>query len=265
MEARYDFGRNWSEFAAKIDERHLEEAKTNLTRLVGNVEGFSFLDIGCGSGLHSAAALALGATKVRAVDYDSDSVSTTRAVLERFAPGADWTVERADALDSETLPKEKFDIVYSWGVLHHTGDMWAGIRNAAKLVASDGRLCLALYLETPLCGAWKVEKRLYAQNRWLRPIIRWPFTGAFLLARQLRFRDAMSYIKSYQRGRGMNFFTDIDDWLGGYPYESVVPNELVKVLQEQNYRLDAEFNIKIGSGLFGTGCGEWRFRRVAQA
>lgn len=262
MDTRYDFGRNWAEFAAKIDEEHLEEAKRNLTRLVGDVQGCSFLDIGSGSGLHSAAALALGASKVRAIDYDPDSVATTRAILERFAPGLDWKVGRADALDTETLPKEAFDIVYSWGVLHHTGDMWKGIRNAAALVEPGGRLCLALYVKTPLCGAWKVEKRIYSSQRWMRPFIRISYVGAYVIAKQIRVGNAIKYISDYKKSRGMHFMTDVDDWLGGYPYESIVPNELYGRMEALGFQLDAEFNTKAGKGVFGTGCGEWRFTRI---
>jgi 2-polyprenyl-6-hydroxyphenyl methylase/3-demethylubiquinone-9 3-methyltransferase len=233
-----------------------------LTRLVGDVQGCSFLDIGCGSGLHSAAALALGASKVRAVDYDPDSVATTRAVLERFAPGLDWTVERADALDLKTLPTETFDIVYSWGVLHHTGDMWKGISNAAALVAPGGRLVLALYLRTPLCGAWKVEKRIYSSQRWLRPAIKGIYVGAYMVAKQIRTGGVRKYISDYKKSRGMNFLTDVDDWLGGYPYESVIPSELHSRMKEAGFRFDTEFNIRSGRGVFGAGCGEWRFMRA---
>lgn len=261
MNTRYDFGRNWSEFAARIDERNLEEAKKNLARLVGPIEGQSFLDIGCGSGLHSAAALALGAAKVRAIDYDADSVATTRAVLERFAPGLDWTVERADALDPQAMPKGPFDIVYSWGVLHHTGDMWRGIRNAAALVGPGGRLCLALYLRTPLCGVWAIEKRVYSSQRWLRPLIKAFYVAAFVVAKQIRSGDAKGYIANYKESRGMDFLTDVDDWLGGYPYESVTDAGLVCGVSGLGFRPVYKHNIKSGVGVFGTGCGEWRLQR----
>ena len=160
MNARYDFGRNWSELAARFEEAHLDQACDDLRRLVGDVEGRTFLDIGCGSGLHSAAALRLGARKVRALDYYDRCVETTKAVLHRFAPQEDWLVGQADVLDKTSLPSETFDIVYSWGVLHHTGDMWTAIRNAADLVGSEGRFGIAIYLKTPLCGLWTIEEAL---------------------------------------------------------------------------------------------------------
>ena len=55
-----------------------------------------------------------------------------------------------------------FDFVYSWGVLHHTGDMYRALRGAAGRVAPGGRFLFALYRRTPLCWLWKLEKRWYA-------------------------------------------------------------------------------------------------------
>lgn len=262
-DARYDFGRNWAELAARLDRPHLEEAKRNLARLVGDVRGRDLLDLGCGSGLHSAAALDLGANSVLALDYDPVCVSTAQVVLEKFVPGRNWKVERADALDPQTLPKELFDTVYSWGVLHHTGDMWRAIDNAANLVKPTGEFCLALYLKTPFCNAWKVEKRIYATNRWLRPIIKWPYVLAFLARKQMTTRDAIPFVREYSKSRGMEFLVDVDDWLGGYPYESVDSAELKERLEQRGFRLIESFNTTAGTGVFGTGCGEWRFNKVA--
>ncbi|WP_164888313.1 MULTISPECIES: class I SAM-dependent methyltransferase [unclassified Mesorhizobium] len=262
MNARYDFGRNWSELAARFKEEHLDHACENLRRLVGDVKGRTFLDIGCGSGLHSAAALRLGARNVWALDYDVRCVETTNAVLSQFAPEGNWRVERSDILDKTSLPSEAFDIVYSWGVLHHTGDMWTAIRNAADLVGPSGRLAIAIYLKTPLCGFWTVEKRLYSSQRWLRPPARALFVSAYMLARTLRHRDAISFVRNYRERRGMEFLADVDDWLGGYPYQSTSAAELEAEIEKLGFRAKERFNVMPGIGLFGTGCGEWCFERT---
>lgn len=259
MNERYDFGRNWAELASRFDVSNVNQSAIDLTRLVGDVEGKTFLDIGCGSGLHSAAALKLGAKSVHAIDYDEDCVSTTNAVLAKFQQDSDWKVNRADVLDSSTLPPGLFDIVYSWGVLHHTGNMWKAIENAASRVAPGGRFCIALYLKTPFCSAWAMEKKLYAQNKWLRPLIKWPYAAAFMAAKTIRTGDAISYVRNYKSSRGMEFMVDIDDWLGGYPYESVEPEELKRFVARFGFVQEAAFGERAGSGLFGTGCGEWRF------
>jgi 2-polyprenyl-3-methyl-5-hydroxy-6-metoxy-1,4-benzoquinol methylase len=258
---RYDFGRNWSELAAHFDDRHIDEACVNLKRLVGDLRGKSFLDVGCGSGLHSLAAVRLGARQVYALDYDNRCVDTARAVLKRFAENGAWQVEPGDALNPNTFPEQKFDVVYSWGVLHHTGDMWTAISNASKLVSDGGHYCLALYLKTPLCGAWTVEKRLYSKHSRLRGPIKAGFVAAFVTIQTLKARNAASYIRNYKKSRGMEFLVDVDDWLGGYPYESVRPRELERFVEGLGFETEARFNQKIGSGLFGTGCGEWNFRK----
>ena len=213
--------------------------------------------------MHSAAALALGANSVVALDYDPVCVSTATAVLQKFAPNGNWKVSRADALDPKSLPEDMFDIVYSWGVLHHTGAMWAAIDNAARLVKPGGEFCLALYLKTPFCNAWKAEKKIYARNKWLRPLVKWPYVLAFLTWKQIATRDAASFVREYSKSRGMEFVIDVDDWLGGYPYESVSPTDLKTHLEQQGFALAEAFNTTAGRGIFGTGCGEWRFVRAA--
>lgn len=263
MGARYDFGRNWSELAERFEEERVARAAADLSRLVGDLEGRTFLDVGCGSGLHAVAALRLGARSVHAIDYDPDSVATTQAVLTRFAADGDWRVERGDALAAGGLPPGPFDVVYSWGVLHHTGDVWRAIDNTASRVGPGGRLAVALYVRTKFCPAWTVEKRIYARHAWLRPLVKYPFAGALLAARAVRNRDAISHVRDYRRTRGMEFLVDVDDWLGGYPYESVVAADLETAVEGLGLRLDASFNTAPGVGLFGTGCGEWRFVRRA--
>lgn len=261
-ETRYDFGRNWSDLTARLEERHVLEASKDLARLTGDLDGKTFLDIGCGSGLHAAAACRLGARKVVAIDYDPQSVATARTVLDRFAGGPNWQVGQADATDMSSLPADSFDIVYSWGVLHHTGNMEKAVRNAAALVAPGGRLCMALYLKTPLCGFWRVEKRIYSRNKWLRPVIKAPFVAALLLARTLRQGDPVSFVKNYRQRRGMEFLVDVDDWLGGFPYESLLPEDLEAMVGRLGFQATARFNVRPGLGILGTGCGEWRFERM---
>ena len=103
-----------------------------------DLAGRTFLDIGCGSGLFSLAALQLGA-KVHSFDYDPDAVATTRQLRDRYAPDSDWRVEQGSVLDSSLISRlGQFDIVYSWGVLHHTGALWEALDAACRLVAPGG-------------------------------------------------------------------------------------------------------------------------------
>jgi len=263
MPPRYDFGRNWSEFASTVTPQSIEFAEQALTRLVDNPRGKTFFDIGSGSGLHSLAALRLGAARVVAIDYDPASVETTRRLLSAHADSDAWRVYRDDILNLEDPPDETFNIVYSWGVLHHTGAMWQAIDNALAFVKPDGLLAIALYRKTPFCGLWKYEKRLYASYKFLRPLVRKPFAAALLFAHLLKGRDPRKVVTNYATPRGMSFMHDLDDWLGGYPYESVEPEDLEAYLGERGFTLVRRFNTEKRLGLFGTGCGEWVFRRHA--
>jgi 2-polyprenyl-6-hydroxyphenyl methylase/3-demethylubiquinone-9 3-methyltransferase len=164
MAARYDFGRNWAALAAQLGEEHVAQACADLRWLVGDIAGRSFLDIGCGSGLHSVAALRLGAKRVLAVDYDSRCVEVARAKLRRFAPAGDWEVRRADVLAPASLPTGHFD--------HHTGAMWRAVANAAKRVAPGGRFFVALYSSNaaiPSAEFWLEVRQRYHHSSRRRP------------------------------------------------------------------------------------------------
>jgi len=123
LESHFSFGENWAEYAQRIDEKRIEEAEKSVVRLVGKeaIEGQTFLDIGCGSGLFSLAAVRLGARQLLAVDLDPQSVETTRRILSRHVPGANWDCRQISVFDLDPSTVGTFDVVYSFGVLHHTG------------------------------------------------------------------------------------------------------------------------------------------------
>ena len=268
VETHFAFGKNWAAYAEQIAEPEIDEATKGLQRLVPRLDGGRFLDIGCGSGLHSVAALRLGAAEVVGIDIDSDSVGTTRAVLRRYAPGAPARVAQTSVFDVSPDTFGRFDVVYSWGVLHHTGDMFRALRCAAELVNPGGALVIALYRKTWLCGFWRREKRWYtraserAQSR-ARAI----YTKLFALALWLNGKRLRDHVQSYcNRSRGMDFFHDVHDWLGGYPYESISPNELDDLMASIGFTRTRAF-VQRGrffgrdSGILGSGCDEYVYTR----
>src|SRR3712207_3811365 len=134
---RFAFGKNWQSFVdTALNSQRIVKAAASLRRLL-NLEhlcGRTFLDIGCGSGLFSLAACLLGAERVIAFDYDTDSVDASRAVRARAGiPAERWSIEQGSILDRAFLDTvHPADIVYSWGVLHHTGAMWQALDNAVN-------------------------------------------------------------------------------------------------------------------------------------
>jgi len=266
VESHFRFGENWKDYSRLIDGSRVTQATMDLRRLVGDsLAGLTFLDIGSGSGLHSAAALALGAS-VTATDIDPDSVATTTAVLERLAPAGAWVVHRRSVFELPAVWAGRFDVVYSWGVLHHTGDMWRAIGEAAGAVAPGGCLALALYRRTLLCGPWRVEKHWYthaspaAQARARRLFVR-----AFRIIHQMRGGDPDQYMRDYASSRGMDFEHDVHDWMGGYPYESTGPVALREFLCERGFVEERAFLATGGrmtTGVLGSGCDEFLFRRT---
>ncbi|MGH7073375.1 MAG: class I SAM-dependent methyltransferase, partial [Stellaceae bacterium] len=234
-----------------------------LRRLCPDISGRTFLDIGCGSGLSSLAALRLGATRVLATDIDENSVKTTRSVLSRYAPNGNWSVMECSVFEL-TPDDERFDVVYSWGVLHHTGAMWDAIARAAALVSEGGTLVIAIYRKTPLCGIWRIEKSIYSRLPYpLQTPIRLSYTALFSLGLLASGRNPVTYAREYVLKRGMRWQIDIHDWLGGYPYESAAADDIERFLNDRGFpHIDFHLasNVRLG-GLFGSGCDEYSAKR----
>ena len=163
---RFSFGENWSSYAELIDETAIQGAEAGILQLIdrADLEDHTFLDIGCGAGIHSLAAARLGASSIHAVDLDSKSVETARALFERFPVETRLRIEETSVFDLDPASIGTFDIVYSWGVLHHTGNVEMAVRKAADMVASGGLFVFSLYRPTSLDWFWLPEKEWYAQT-----------------------------------------------------------------------------------------------------
>jgi 2-polyprenyl-6-hydroxyphenyl methylase/3-demethylubiquinone-9 3-methyltransferase len=267
---RFAFGANWMRFAELLDESRIADAEASLRMMLGtdDLQGRSFLDIGSGSGLFSLGAARLGAGRIQSFDYDRDSVECTTAVRDQFFPGkADWLVEWGDITDTVYCSSlGTFDVVYAWGVLHHTGALWTALANTCDLVAPGGVLYLSIYNDQGRRSArWRAIKRRYNN---LPGALRIPYavlvstpnelsTAARRLVRG-RFRE---YVRSWKESgpRGMSRWRDLLDWAGGYPFEVAKPEDVFRFCRAQGFELR-----ELATTGGGHGCNEFVFARTTE-
>lgn len=257
---RFAFGANWSAFLSVMSEQRIEVAQKALGQLLGTqtLAGKRFLDIGSGSGLSSLAAFRMGA-EVSSFDFDQKSVNCTTELRRRFGQESPrWKVQQGSVLDPEFMSSlGTHDVVYSWGVLHHTGQMWNAIDQASQRVAPGGQFFIAIYNdEGGMSRFWKAVKRIYCSGtagRWLMLALFMPYFALRHLVKLLVSRGK----SSSSRTRGMSVYYDWIDWLGGYPFEVAKVEELLHFCQARGFTLE---NLTTTNRL---GCNELVFRRTS--
>ena len=253
---RYTFGANWSRFLGHLTPERIENATASLRTMLQreSLAGLTFLDAGSGSGLFSLAARRLGA-RVHSFDFDPQSVACTAELRSRYAPGdPQWRVESGSVLDRDYLASlGTYDIVYSWGVLHHTGRQQHALENVVPLVKPGGTLFIALYNDQGWISTyWTAVKRHYNKH----PLLRAPLValhvpyllGARFVARALTGRLTQE--------RGMSLWYDLLDWLGGWPFEVSTPSDIVGFYQRHGFT-----PVRVDTVGRRPGCNEFVFTR----
>jgi 2-polyprenyl-6-hydroxyphenyl methylase/3-demethylubiquinone-9 3-methyltransferase len=254
----FSFGRNWLRYAKTVTEENIQAAEASLKRLLHkeDLNGLRILDIGCGSGLFTTAALRPGASEVVALDVDADCVLCTKQLTSHFAQDHinRLTVKRISVLSPDIETIGDFDIVYSWGVLHHTGNLWIAVNNAAGRVKPGGLLALALYNKTASNHFWLRTKQFYNFSplaiKGLMAFALWSITvSARILKRQNPF---------YKKDRGMSVWYDTTDWLGGLPYEWASVDEVTNYIKSRGFEIISVIPVKG----FKHGCNEYLFQKI---
>jgi 2-polyprenyl-3-methyl-5-hydroxy-6-metoxy-1,4-benzoquinol methylase len=262
---RFGFGENWSKYLAQVDERRIALARASLQKMLAadDLTGKSFIDIGSGSGLFSLAARQLGA-RVFSFDFDINSVKCAQVLKSRFFPeDPDWKAEQGSVLDGAYLSRlGTFDVVYSWGVLHHTGEMWIALANVVPLVKDGGKLFVAIYNDQGgWSRRWKAIKRAYVSlPRGLKWLVVWPCFGAIWGPRLLKDLLTLRPFRSWSeyRDRGMSPWRDLIDWVGGYPFEVAKPEEIFDFYKQRGFKL-----VKMTTQGAAMGCNEFVFEKIA--
>lgn len=260
---RFQFGKNWQSFLATVNDERIAIAERSILELLREqrLDGLRVIDVGSGSGLFSLAARRLGA-QVVSFDYDPSSVACAQELKQRYFPhDPSWTILEGSVLETEFLgPLGQFDLVYSWGVLHHTGDMWTALRNASTLVNPDGKLVVAIYNNQGIKSAlWKRVKQTYcsgpvgqaAMGTLFVPYFFGVTVAASVVSRRNLFAE-------YKKNRGMSVTHDWTDWLGGLPFEVASVEEIFSFFKGLGFDL---FNIKTTNSL---GNNQFVFVRTGQ-
>ena len=247
---RFEFGKNWRNFLKGLTDEKVLQAEASMREMLAmdSLAGKTFLDIGSGSGLFSLAARRLGA-KVTSFDYDPESVACTRFLKDRFFKNdANWMVEQSSVLDDAAMARHRgYDIVYSYGVLHHTGQMWTAIENAAATVGQDGTFVISIYNDQGTWSRrWTKLKRVYNA---LPRALRLPYAILVMGTREIPQvfwatvkRGPLGYVKQVKEygqggGRGMSMWNDLVDWIGGYPFEVAKPEQIFHFFKDRGFEM----------------------------
>jgi len=269
MGLQFNFGRNWRDFSRNaLSSERVEQARNDFDDLLSGVplKRRSFLDIGFGQGLTLLLAASGGATVV-GCDINPLCAEVLQENRKRYFPelnGRNIPIIVGSILDESVVEKLRaaapgaaglYDIVHSWGVLHHTGNMKRAIEATASLVKPGGNLILAIYARHWSSPAWRAIKYSYVHcPALLQKLLVSAFYPIIYVAKWLVTRGRVT-----EKARGMDFFYDVVDWVGGYPYEYARADEIVTTMQALGFEAE-----RILAAEVPTGCNQLIFKALAK-
>lgn len=244
----FSFGKNWKEYLKTVSVERIDAVKGDLEKWLGKdfIRDKTIIDIGCGSGIHSLGFYLLGAREILSIDIDKYSVDAAISLWEKQGKPENWKIQHASIMDDSFISeysKKGYDLVYSWGVLHHTGDMWKALDNASKFLKGGSLFWIALYVKGPrynrdlalkkkynrssVFGKWIIEKR-YITKQYIKLFIFGEFRK---LINVFLNREVYMF-------RGMDKKHNLKDWLGGLPYEVASLEEIIEFAKERDLVLE---------------------------
>lgn len=238
----FSFGKNWQNFLKTLSKPKIKIAMESIQEFLGDLKNKTILDIGCGSGLFSYCMYLLGAKEITSIDIDPFSIKCTQYLRDKVHNKKNWNILHGSILNRDfILNLKKYDIVYSWGVLHHTGKMWDAIENSLKLVKENGLFYIAIYNKTQFSNIWLKIKKIYNLNPKIgKTLMDYGLFGVhYLIYPLFMLKNPFKELKNYQKNRGMHPIIDIKDWLGGFPFEFARFEEIVNYIN----KVDRKFKL----------------------
>ena len=203
MEVTKFYKDHWTDYPLELEGviKHLQHIYPD------GLEGKTVLDGGCGSGMVSVAFATLGAD-VTGVDVTRQCVENGRKNAQRF--GVECRFIQADLVTLSL--DDQFDIIYTWGVLHHTPDAEASFHSLATHLKEDGDIIIAVYLRTPLSGFWNSIRVFYQRSPSMLKTVTRKTTAALLAGVDMAKRLVGGRQRYMMRGTSNEEI--VNDWFG---------------------------------------------------
>lgn len=160
----------------------------------GRWRGRDVLEIGCGIGTDSVNFVRNGAD-LTIVELSSESMAITRKRLELERFRATLVNGNAEELDDLLPPEKKFDLIYSFGVIHHTPHPQRVLKAIAGRLKPDGELRIMVYAR----HSWKVLW-IYMRYAWREP---WNWRRLAAKYSEAEIGSPVSYIYSGREARAL--------------------------------------------------------------
>ena len=162
------------------------------------------LEVGFGTGTDLLQFARAGAV-VTGVDITPRSIEIARRRFDVYGQRGEFLIGDGENL---SFPDESFDVVYSFGVLHHTPDTQRAIREVHRVLRPGGKAIVMLYHRSSLFyWGGLALKRGILQGKLLR------HSMAEIMSLHVEYSaaDARPLVKAYTRAEARRLFSDFSD------------------------------------------------------